>query len=587
MTNQEFIEQIAFFVKKIGPEYGIAVVSPIVAQACNESGYGTSDKAQHHNYFGLKYRPNRVTCSSGVFTSNSFEEENGKKEAITTEWFAFDSMEDGVRGYFQFLDSLSNYDNLKGVTDPKRYLELIKADHYATSSTYVEDVYSCIISNNLTRFDDISDDNKDKEQEEPKMSNSSMVTQTLLSPNCNKPRNNKISKITIHHTAGTASVDAYLRSFEREERQASSNYIVGGKEVGLCVEECNRAWTSSSPENDNMAVTIETVNDGGADTDWHVSDETLDTLIKLCIDICQRNGIRELNFTGDASGNLTMHRYFAATSCPGPYLASKFQYIADTVNAALRGEEYVPSTPETPEEAPSSGDKSIDELVLEVIRGVWGNGAERRERLESAGYNYAEVQAAVDAYYSKPDEDATPIPPSGDETTKLTLDEIVAAVIRGDYGNGDERKARLEEDGYNYAEVQAAVNEAIRNDSVDTGDSEEEDIDRKSIAEIALEVIRGLWGNGAERIERIEAAGYDYNTVQSKVNAYYAGEDITSGDDDTDDEAPSSSTNDNLDSVVDAVIRGDYGNGSERRQRLEAAGYNYDEVQALVNKRYE
>ena len=573
MTDQErldFIESIAPIIQKIGPEYGIKVSSPIIAQACLESTYGTSDKAQYHNYFGLKYRPDRIDCSSGIFESKSEEEENGERVPITTDWFMFDSMEDGVRGYFQFLNSVSNYDNLKGVTDPREYLENIKADHYATASDYVDNNMKVIEENDLTRFDG-SNDNKEEKQEEIKMSNSSLVTQTLLSPNCNSPRNKAISKITIHHTAGFASVDEYLRSFAREERQASANYVVKDNQVGLCVEECNRAWTSSSPSNDNMAVTIEVGNDGGPESDWHVSDESLETVIALCVDICKRNGIEALNFTGDASGNLTMHRYFAATNCPGPYLGSKFPYIADRVNAALRDEDYVPSVPEHNDE---SGDKSIDELVAEVIRGEWGNGEDRRAALTAAGYNYAEVQAAVDAYYSTPDEESVPLPPTGNDTDKKTIDEVVAAVLRGEYGNGEERRAKLEDEGYSYEVIQNAVNEAI-NGPQDTGDAQPEDPNKMTLAEVAYAVIRGDYGNGEERREKLEAEGYDYDAVQSIVNY------LANGADTVPDAKPTVSSE-----LVDAVIRGDYGNGEERREKLEAEGYDFDEVQAAVNARY-
>lgn len=584
MTDQErldFIETIAPIIQKIGPEYDIKVSSPIIAQACLESAYGTSDKAQFHNYFGLKYRPNRVDCSSGIFESSSQEEENGVKTPITTDWFMFDSMEDGVRGYFQFLNSVSNYDNLKGVTDPREYLENIKADHYATASDYVDNNMRVIESNNLTRFDVVSDDNKEENQEETKMSNSSLVTQVLLSPNCNSPRNKEISKITIHHTAGFATVDQYLRSFAREERQASANYVVKDNEVGLCVEECNRAWTSSSPANDNMAVTIEVGNDGGPESDWHVSDASLETVIALCVDICKRNGIEALNFTGDASGNLTMHRYFAATNCPGPYLGSKFPYIAERVNAALRGEEYTPSEPA---HADDPGDKTIDELVAEVIRGEWGNGEDRRANLTAAGYNYAEVQAAVDAYYSTPEEDSTALPPSGNDTDKKTIDEVVAAIIRGEYGNGEERRAKLEDEGYNYAIIQAAVNEAI-NGPQDTGDAEVEDPNKKTLAEIAYAVIRGDYGNGEDRREALEAEGYDYAAVQAKVDALLNGDDTEEAPEESVDEEPADEapSNDDLTSVAYAVLRGDYGNGDERRERLEAEGYDYDAVQNIVN----
>lgn len=150
------------------------------------------------------------------------------------------------------------------------------------------------------------------------MSNSALVNYTCISPNSNNPRNASIKKITIHHMAGNLSVETCGKIFASSARQASSNYGIGSDgRVGMYVEEKNRSWCSSSPSNDHQAVTIEVANDetGG---DWHVSDKALAKLIDLCADICQRNGIDRLNYTGDTAGNLTMHCWFSATSWPRP-----------------------------------------------------------------------------------------------------------------------------------------------------------------------------------------------------------------------------------------------------------------------------
>ena len=185
------------------------------------------------------------------------------------------------------------------------------------------------------------------------MSNSSLVQITKLSPNCNSPRNNKILKITPHHTAGFASCQEYLDMFANPSREASANYVIGADHViGLCVDEANRAWTSGSPENDNMAITIEVANDGGA-PDWHVSDENVELLIQLMVDICKRNGITSLNYTGDANGNLTLHKMFQATACPGPYLTSKMPEIAAEVNKRLGGATPEPTPQPTPQPTPA------------------------------------------------------------------------------------------------------------------------------------------------------------------------------------------------------------------------------------------
>lgn len=93
---------------------------------------------------------------------------------------------------------------------------------------------------------------------------------------------------------------------------------------------------------------MEVANDGGA-PNWHVSNASIAALINLCVDVCKRNGIAKLNFTGDKSGNLTQHCYFTNTACPGPYLKSKFKYIADEVNKRLSGgaQQAMPSKPAT------------------------------------------------------------------------------------------------------------------------------------------------------------------------------------------------------------------------------------------------
>lgn len=179
------------------------------------------------------------------------------------------------------------------------------------------------------------------------MSNSSLINYTILSPNYGT-RTLPISKITIHHAAAVG-VDSrrIAQSFQPVKRQASSNYTIGvNGDITLVVPEEYCPWTSGTwnePNhgNDGIAVTIEVANDGG-EPDWHVSDKTLESIINLCVDICKRNNIEALNFTGDATGNLTQHNYFQPTRCPGEYLKTKFTYIADEVNRRLGNNMIIP-----------------------------------------------------------------------------------------------------------------------------------------------------------------------------------------------------------------------------------------------------
>lgn len=220
------------------------------------------------------------------------------------------------------------------------------------------------------------------------MSNSSLVNYTRISPNSNNPRKDKIKKITIHHMAGNLSVETCGSIFANSKRQASSNYGIGSDgRIAMYVEEKNRSWCSSNANNDHQAITIEVANDGGANTNWHVSDKALESLINLCVDICKRNDITSLNYTGDVNGNLTRHNMFASTACPGPYLQSKFTYIADEVNKRLNDQQKTkePIQPSTPQ-------VDILDLVKKTIRGDFGNGQARKNAL---GSNYEEVQRQV------------------------------------------------------------------------------------------------------------------------------------------------------------------------------------------------
>ena len=170
------------------------------------------------------------------------------------------------------------------------------------------------------------------------MSNSPLVDIEMITGN-KTIRTAKIDTITIHHMATIATAQACAASFLPAERKASANYCIGNDgSVALSVPEEYRSWCSSSYENDNRAITIEVSNDGRA-PDWHVGDVAMEKLLALCVDICRRNGIEKLVFTGDPTGNLTMHKWFQHTLCPGPYLESKFPWIAEEVNRRLGASE--------------------------------------------------------------------------------------------------------------------------------------------------------------------------------------------------------------------------------------------------------
>ncbi len=148
------------------------------------------------------------------------------------------------------------------------------------------------------------------------MSDSNLVQYRNLTRNYSR-RTATISKITIHHAAGVGTAQSIVDGFIPAKRKASANYCIGNDgKIGQSVSENNRAWTSSSSWNDNQAITIEVSNCENR-APWRISDAAYRSLIDLCVDICQRNGIKAVNYTGTKSGVLTEHRMYAATVCPG------------------------------------------------------------------------------------------------------------------------------------------------------------------------------------------------------------------------------------------------------------------------------
>ncbi len=308
-------------------------------------------------------------------------------------------------------------------------------------------------------------------------------------------RGYKVCKITPHHMAGVLSAEACGRIFQNANRQASSNYGIGNDgKIACYVGEENRAWTSSNRANDCQAITIE-VSNSSVGGQYPISEAAWKSLVRLCVDICKRYNFR-LTYDGTPNGSLTRHNMFANTNCPGAYLQSKFPELVKEVNSQLEGNSSVPSTP-------SNVSKSNEEIAAEVIAGKWGNGDTRKIALTNAGYNYNAIQSIVNAKLSGNSTTSKP--------TLKSIDEVAREVINGAWGNGQDRFNRLAAAGYDGNAVQNRVNEILGAKSTTSN--------KKSNETIANEVIQGKWGNGADRKSRLQAAGYDYNVIQAIVNA--------------------------------------------------------------------
>lgn len=303
------------------------------------------------------------------------------------------------------------------------------------------------------------------------MSNSPLVSYTKISPNKSSPRNHKIDTVTIHCVVGQCSVETLGNVFAPTSRQASSNYGIGyDGRIGMYVEEKDRSWCSSNAANDNRAITIEVASD--TKEPYAVNAKAYAALIDLLVDICKRNGIKELVWSTNKADrvnhkngcNMTVHRDYANKSCPGTYLYERHAQIASEVNKRLGSTNIKPAP-----EKPSGG-------LYRVQTGAFKSKT-------NADAMLAKVKAkGFDTYMVK----------VGD------LYKIQVGVFKVK-ANAEAMMKKLQAAGFS-----AFI-------------TTEEGAD-KSVDELAREVLQGKWGNGAERKKRLEAAGYDYAAVQKKVN---------------------------------------------------------------------
>ena len=204
------------------------------------------------------------------------------------------------------------------------------------------------------------------------MSNSSLATYTLISPNKNSPRNHKIDTISIHCFVGQVTAKRGCEVFQPSSEQASCNYVVGyDGSIGLCVEEKDRSWCTSSSSNDHRAITIETASENKAP--YKVTAAAYAALLDLVTDICRRNGAKKLLWFGDKAKTLayapksgemvmTVHRWFANKSCPGDYLYNLHGEIAAEVTKRLGGSSSTTS-PSTGTGASGSAQTAVNYTV--------------------------------------------------------------------------------------------------------------------------------------------------------------------------------------------------------------------------------
>lgn len=250
------------------------------------------------------------------------------------------------------------------------------------------------------------------------MSNSSLVTYTLISPNKSHPRLKSIDTITIHCFVGQVTAKRGCEVFQNTSKQASSNYVVGyDGSIGMCVDEADRAWTTggsytvngeTGSMNDQHAVTIEVACDSFAP--YAVTDAAYDALIKLVADIAKRNNLGELKWRADKSlvgkpqeQNMTVHRWFAAKACPGDYLYERMGDIANKANEILGTEIVVTDVDYNVEVITKSGLNCRTEhsLYSSIVK-TYPVGTVLHISKESEGWGYTgEGWISLDSSYSQ------------------------------------------------------------------------------------------------------------------------------------------------------------------------------------------
>uniref|UniRef100_A0AAU6R5Y9 Endolysin n=1 Tax=Micrococcus phage Olihed TaxID=3092209 RepID=A0AAU6R5Y9_9CAUD len=325
---------------------------------------------------------------------------------------------------------------------------------------------------------------------------SSLIDGTTSDHGKNRGSDPNKKRIIVHHWAGTAGGDTALMKPKGQNSRGdvSASYILysSGKLIGQVSEEYS-PWTTGSA--DWGSVTVETQNaaNGG---NWPIDQRAKDKLAQLMADLSDRYGWGELKL----GTNVRYHGEFYATACPGPDMIASLPAIIAKANQLRKGGGGKPS---------GGGDTGTYTVSKgETLSGIAAKYGTTWQVLQS-------LNGLSDPNKIYPGQKIKVPGSSGGGTSKpsQSLSEVAKAVIRGDYGNGSTRVAKLRAAGYDPAEVQREVNRQLGIGGSTTTSTNASTIDR-----LAREVIRGDWGNDPERKRRLEAAGYDYSAVQRRVN---------------------------------------------------------------------
>lgn len=545
MTKQEFIEKIAKAANKYKDEFGICVISPIIAQAILESAWGTSELATNaKNYFGLKYREGRVpSCCGTYYKVGSEQNKDGSYTSSEMVWCKFNSLEDSVKGYMEFIN-ISRYANLKGVTDPLTYLQNIKADGYATSNNYVTNLMNVINKNNLTKYD-IKKEGDD---------NMSKVFKVHIDP----------GHYSNHYNKNTVGLDYY----ESAMTWKLSNYLKDELEALEIEVTLSRNNIDSNPElfdrgygakGKDLFLSIHSNACGNENVDYPVIYRGVDkqnanefglklakliqelmgtkqngrTATKLSSNDRDKNGKLDDEYYGvlygaDAAGldyyyivehsfhtNLNATKWLSNDENLKLLAREEAKLIASYFNVKTNDVQKVENKQETKEEVKVETPKSD---TLYRVRKSWNDS-----KSQIGAYSVLEnaKKACKDGYYifNSKGEVVYPIENKTNDTSNIyvvkkgdTLSEIakkynttVATLV----SLNNIKNANI---------INIGQKIVLPSNSKTNTTTSKVTSNKKTNEEIAKEVLQGKWGNGTTRKQKLEAAGYNYSEIQKIVN---------------------------------------------------------------------
>lgn len=325
-----------------------------------------------------------------------------------------------------------------------------------------------------------------------------------------------IDFVVIHNDAGSMTPEQYVDWLRYRD-----------KALGIAHYYCNR---------NTIARVIDTFNIGYHTGDWwsncrSIGYEVCESMKVSDDEFLQNEDVTLMQATEDLiyyglpinTSTVRLHHEFVPTTCPHRsmelhgnstesvknYFVSRMRYFAtlgNTVDEMLGQVSEAPTSQDTVKAettSPKSSGKTVDEVAQEVLQGAWGNGQERYDNLTNAGYDAQEVQNRVNSLLGGETS-------SNSSSASSDLDSVAQEVLQGLWGNGQERFNNLENAGYDAQAVQDRVNSILSGGYKQASNA--------NIDVVAQEVLQGLWGNGQERYDNLTNAGYDAQAVQNRVN---------------------------------------------------------------------